>query len=143
MSICFPRREWFILAAIIGLEMALGLAALLIYQGIARHLWLFVGVMIVIGVTAAYLIWIYWRGSRTDRRNSALAVTINLCAVVLLAVVGEVTVRIGATPSSQGLSFAGIRMVPQDWKATVDWNRALIRRSPANISYFTEDSLLG
>ena len=143
MSICFPRRERFILAAIIGLEMALGLAALLIYKGIARHLWLFVGVMIVMGVTAAYLIWGYWIGNRTDRRNSALAVITNLCAVVLLAMVGEVIVRIEAMPSSQGLSFAQIRLAPRDWQATVEWNRDLLHRSPSNISYFVQDSLLG
>lgn len=143
MSNSFSRQEWFILAAMIGMEVALGLTVLLIYKGIARHPWMFVSGTIGVGVTVVYLIWGYWRGSRTDRRNSVLAVTTNLCAVVLLALVGEVIVRIGAIPSSQGLSFAGTRLVPQDWKATADWNRALIRRSPANISYFTEDSLLG
>jgi len=100
--------------------MALGLTALFIYKGIARYPWLFVGLIIVMGVTAAYLILGYWRGSQTDRRNSALAVTTNLCAITLLAVVGEVVVRIGATPISQGFSFAQIRLAPRDWQATVE-----------------------
>jgi len=143
MSNSFSRQEWFVLAAMIGLEMALGLTILLMHKGIARHPWMLVGGMIGLGVTAAYLIWGYWRGSRTDRRNIVLAGATNLCAVGLLAMAGEAVVRIGATPSSQGLSFAQIRLVPQDWKATGDWNRDLLHRSPSNISYFVQDSLLG
>ena len=136
-------QEWFILAANIGLEMALGLTVLFIYKGIAGHPWMFVGVMIGVGVTAAYLIWGYWRGSRTDRRSITFAIAANLCTVVLLAVVGEVIVRLGATSSSQGLSFAQVRLAPRDWQATVKWNRDLLHRSPSNISYFVQDSLLG
>ena len=143
MSRSFSRQEWFILAAIIVLETTLGLTALLIYKGIARHPWIFAAGMVGVGLTAAYLILEYWKGSRTDRRSIAFAVAANLCTLVLLAVVGEVIVRIGATPSSQGLSFAQIRLAPRDWQVIVEWNRDLLHRSSSNISYFVQDSLLG
>lgn len=143
MSSSFSRQEWFILATIIVLETTLGLTALLIYKGIARHPWIFAAGMVGVGLTAAYLILEYWKGSRTDRRSIAFAVAANLCTLVLLAVVGEVIVRIGATPSSQGLSFAQIRLAPRDWQVIVEWNRDLLHRSSSNISYFVQDSLLG
>ena len=56
---------------------------------------------------------------------------------------GEIIVRIGATPSTQGLSFSQIRMAPRDWEVAIEWNRDLLSRSPSNISYFVHDSLLG
>lgn len=137
------NREWLFLIATIVLEMAVGLTLLLIYKDIGRHPWMFAGGLICIGLTVASLVWGYWSGCRADHRTCGFAVLSNLLAVVLLAVTGEIIVRIGVTPSSQGLSFGQVRLAPLDWQGTIEWNQNLLRRSPSNISYFVQDSLLG
>jgi hypothetical protein len=141
----FPslNREWLFLIAMIVLEMAVGLTLLLIYKGINRHPWMFAGGLICIGVSVASLIWGYWSASQADRRTCGFAVLSNLLAVVLLAVAGEIIVRIGVTPSSQGLSFGQVTLAPRDWQETIKWNQNLLHRLPSNISYFVQDSLLG
>jgi len=137
------NREWLLSIAMLVFEVAVGLALLLIYKGIGKHPWTFAGGLMCIGVTVAALIWGCWSGTRADRRTCGFVVLSNLLAVVLLAVAGEVIVRIGVTSSSQGLSFGQARLAPQDWQATIKWNQNLLRRSPSNISYFVHDSLLG
>jgi len=143
MSRSFLRKEWTILAAILVGDVALGLAVLLLHKGIAGHPVIFLGGVAGVGLTAAHLAWAFSCGERAERRTIVLATTTNLCALGCLAVVGEAAIRLGAIPSSQGVSFAGVRLVPQDWRATAEWNREVIHRSPVNISYFVEDSLLG
>ena len=125
------------------LEIAVGLTLLLVHKGIDRNPWLFAGGLIGIGVTIASLIWGYWTGGQVARRNCRLAVLSNLIVVALLAILGEMIVRVGVAPSSQGLSFGHVRLAPQDWQATKEWNQNLLRQSPSNISYFVQDSLLG
>lgn len=143
MRLSLRNREWLLLIAMIVLEMAVGLTLLLMNKGIGRHPWIFAGGVISIGGAVASLLWAYWSARQEDRRNCGLAVLSNLLAVVLLAVVGEIIVRAGVTPSSQGLSFGQVRLAPHDWQATIEWNKNLLRRSPANISYFVQDRLLG
>lgn len=137
------NREWLVLIATVVLEFAVGLTLLLVYKGIDRHPWMFAGGLICISGILASLIWGYWSGSKTDRRNCGFAVLSNLVAVGLLGMTGEIIVRIGVTSSSQGLSFGQVRLAPQDWQATIEWNHNLLRQSPSNISYFVPDSLLG
>jgi len=136
-------REWWLLITTIVLEMAVGLILLLLYKGIGRHLWMFAGGLVWIGVSLGFLIWIFWNSSRAERRTCTFVVLSNLLTVVLLAMAGEIVVRLGVTPNNQGLSFGQTRLTPQDWQATVEWNQDLLRRSPSNISYFVQDPLLG
>lgn len=143
MRLSLMNREWFLLIAMMVLELAVGVILLLIYKGIDKHPWMFAGGLICIGGTVAFLSWGYWSSSQEDRRHCRFAILANLLAVSLLAVVGESMVRVGATPSSQGLSFGPVRLTPRDWQATIEWNRNLLRQSPSNISYFVQDSLLG
>ena len=136
-------REWWFLIATIALEIVVGLILILIYKGIGQHLWMFAGGLVCIGVILAFLIWVYRNSSRVERRTCTFALLSNLLAVVLLAVSGDIIVRLGVTPNSQGVSFGQTRLIPQDWQATIAWNQDLLRRSPSNISYFVQDPLLG
>lgn len=143
MRLSAQNRDWLFLITTILLEIVIGLTLLLIYKGISRHPWMFTGGLICIGVTVAFLIWGYWSSGQADRRNYGLALLSHLLAIALLGTIGEIIVRKGVTPNSQGLSFGQVRLVPQDWHATIKWNQSLLHQLPSNISYFVHDSLLG
>jgi len=143
MRVSLLNREWRFLVALVILEMAVGLTLFLVYKGIGRHPWMFAGGLVCVGATVHFLFWVYWASSQADRRNYFFAVLSNVFAVALLAVAGEILVRVGVTPSSQGLAYGQIRLAPKDWQATIEWNQNLLHRSPSNISYFVQDRLLG
>ncbi len=131
---------WALLAA---LEGVLVLLALILYKGWSHHRGLLAVSLAGCLAAGTGLLRLYSLSDGTQRRVFQLTLAMNLLSLVLLVLVGEAVVRIGAVPGPQGMTFMNRRLVPREWQAVVAANRDLLRNAPGNISYFVSDPLLG
>ncbi len=94
-------------------------------------------------LSVGYLVGRYYKSLRHERRQFWLTVAMNAVTVVLLAMVGEITVRLLSSPSPRGLQFLGTELIPYSWDHVAAHYRNVLRANPSHISYFIADDLLG
>jgi hypothetical protein len=80
---------------------------------------------------------------RLGPRLFGLTLATNALTVVMLLATAEIGIRLFATPTPVGTSFANTVLLPKDWDQVRRRNAGLLKNAPANISYFVSDDLLG
>ncbi len=94
-------------------------------------------------LSTGYLIAQYDRSSAHKTRQFWLMVATNFITVALLAMAGELTVRILSSATPRGLQFLGTSLIPYSWERVAAHYGDILRTNPNHISYFVADDLLG
>lgn len=94
-------------------------------------------------LSTGYLIARHHKSSGRERQQFWMTVAMNAVTVVLLAIIGETSVRVLSLPSPRGLQFLGIQLIPYSWDRVAAHYRDILRANPNHISYFVADDLLG
>lgn len=94
-------------------------------------------------VAGAVLIYLYLASRRSPSRNFRLIVGMNLVTVLLILVVGEMVVRVGARTYLDGEAFGNVALKPKAWDRTVRHYRHVIEKASDDLSYLVYDDGMG
>jgi hypothetical protein len=94
-------------------------------------------------LSTGYLIAQYDRTSAHKTRQFWLTVATNLVTVVLLAMAGELAIRLLSSPAPRGSQFLDTPLIPYSWDRVAAHYGDILRANPNHISYFVADDLLG
>ena len=93
--------------------------------------------------SGAYLVVKYHRARPEGKRHIWQAVGMNAVVVAACLGLGETAIRVFGSRRSSEITFMHTQLLPHQWDEVRAHNRALLERSPSNISYFVPDDLLG
>ncbi|MGH9203431.1 MAG: hypothetical protein ACRD2A_19585, partial [Vicinamibacterales bacterium] len=138
------------LIALYALEGAVFLTALALhrYYNLLSVLTIRQSLVILVPLAASLVSGVYVVGCWTRSRSSgakqfAFTAIMNLVALAILLVAGEVMVRVFTVRTHSGSSFAGTVLLPKSWEDVRARNAELLEKARPDISYFMSDPLLG
>lgn len=140
-----------LLLALYVFQFSLVLFALLLYKKgdksvitwIAAYPVFLFGGGVVMGAALAAIVREFRRFRAERRRELYLTAAMNIVTVVGFAVVVELSVRLFCQATPRGQAFIGTPLLPHSWETVALHYRNILKRAPANISYFVPDPLLG
>lgn len=96
-----------------------------------------------LGLAAGGIIHQYVANHRTNSRNFALTLGMNLFMILLIVLSGEMVVRLGTNSSKEGERWRWGVLMPKVWEQVASTYGQLVDRATGRLTYMVYDDLMG